>query len=440
MQGWLCGVTSAGNHYQYIYDAEGRLVTTASRPDANCALGTTTLADYVVDQFGRQITEADGSANWRHTNVYADGELLATYDGAGLHYALNDWLGDKRVQALASSTGTTVEETCWNLPFNDGFGCSGTGADATEQHYTGKEHDKYASQLDHLGARSYTGYSARFLSPDPSGLAFANPNFPQSLNLYAYGLNNPLKYTDPSGLDCANGQGMDLGQGGGDLDPCEGYDGSSNSSDPNVQNNCANGCTDQNGLQFNPNSNDSQINGGQDSVNANVDQWDDPAGYTPQENGRGGWYLPGAVNTTGLEEYGFGAGEESSSPALAGGVYSNILHNAASCIGQTLSNNGASLALDAASALVPGEGIAAIAAQAGIGAMSAVASAVTGDTIGALTSIGSTQLSVLGPAAEGAGWRAAGSIVGFGKIVNIGSIGRDLVSTISSYQSCIAGN
>ncbi len=84
MQGWLCGVTSAGNHYQYIYDAEGRLVTTASRPDAQCGLNTTTLADYIVDQFGHPITEADGSAHWRHTNVYADGELLATNDGAPL--------------------------------------------------------------------------------------------------------------------------------------------------------------------------------------------------------------------------------------------------------------------------------------------------------------------------------------------------------------------
>jgi RHS repeat-associated protein len=201
MQGWLCGVTSAGNHYQYIYDAEGRLVTTASRPDAQCGLNTTTLADYIVDQFGRQITEADGSANWRHTNVYANGELLATYDGVGLHYALNDWLGDKRVQALASSTGTTVEETCWNLPFNDGFGCSGTGTDATEQHYTGKEHDKYASQLDHLGARSYTGYSGRFLSPDdPDNDRHLGD--PQSLNLYTYGRNNPLKNIDPDGETC----------------------------------------------------------------------------------------------------------------------------------------------------------------------------------------------------------------------------------------------
>ena len=38
--------------------------------------------------------------------------------------------------------------------------------------------------------------------PDPSGLYFANPLNPQSLNLYNYGLNNPLINIDPTGLDC----------------------------------------------------------------------------------------------------------------------------------------------------------------------------------------------------------------------------------------------
>jgi uncharacterized protein RhaS with RHS repeats len=37
----------------------------------------------------------------------------------------------------------------------------------------------------------------RFLSPDPTGGRLANP---QSLNKYAYVLNNPLIYTDPTGL------------------------------------------------------------------------------------------------------------------------------------------------------------------------------------------------------------------------------------------------
>jgi hypothetical protein len=43
------------------------------------------------------------------------------------------------------------------------------------------------------------------MSPDPSGLAYAHPSNPQSLNLYAYALNNPLKYTDPTGMYCYYG-------------------------------------------------------------------------------------------------------------------------------------------------------------------------------------------------------------------------------------------
>ena len=42
----------------------------------------------------------------------------------------------------------------------------------------------------------------RFLSPDPSQLFYANQVDPQSLNLYTYGRNNPLRNIDPTGLDC----------------------------------------------------------------------------------------------------------------------------------------------------------------------------------------------------------------------------------------------
>jgi hypothetical protein len=42
----------------------------------------------------------------------------------------------------------------------------------------------------------------RFLSPDPSGIAWVNPVNPQSWNLYAYVMNNPLINTDPTGLEC----------------------------------------------------------------------------------------------------------------------------------------------------------------------------------------------------------------------------------------------
>ena len=47
----------------------------------------------------------------------------------------------------------------------------------------------------------------RFMTPDPSGLAFADPTNPQSLNLYSYVLNNPLTNIDPTGLDCVQDNG-----------------------------------------------------------------------------------------------------------------------------------------------------------------------------------------------------------------------------------------
>jgi uncharacterized protein RhaS with RHS repeats len=43
--------------------------------------------------------------------------------------------------------------------------------------------------------------SGRWLSPDPAGLAAADPANPQSWNRYAYVLNNPAAFIDPLGLD-----------------------------------------------------------------------------------------------------------------------------------------------------------------------------------------------------------------------------------------------
>jgi RHS repeat-associated protein len=50
--------------------------------------------------------------------------------------------------------------------------------------------------LDYFGARYFSAAQGRFTSPDPvSGW----PSEPQSWNRYAYGLNNPLRYIDPTG-------------------------------------------------------------------------------------------------------------------------------------------------------------------------------------------------------------------------------------------------
>lgn len=75
----------------------------------------------------------------------------------------------------------------------------------TPNHYkfTGKERDA-ESGLDNFEARYYGSTMGRFMSPDPLGGSLLNP---QSLNKYAYVLNNPLVNTDPTGLYvCAKDQ------------------------------------------------------------------------------------------------------------------------------------------------------------------------------------------------------------------------------------------
>jgi len=65
--------------------------------------------------------------------------------------------------------------------------------------------------LDFFEVRYLSGAQGRFTSPDEP-LTFADPENPQTWNLYAYGLNNPLLYSDPSGHNpCVNGVNPETG-------------------------------------------------------------------------------------------------------------------------------------------------------------------------------------------------------------------------------------
>jgi len=61
--------------------------------------------------------------------------------------------------------------------------------------YTGHEH-LAMFVLVNMNARLYDAAVGRFLSPDPFVQA---PNFSQNFNRYSYCVNNPLKFTDPTG-------------------------------------------------------------------------------------------------------------------------------------------------------------------------------------------------------------------------------------------------
>jgi len=156
--------------------------------------------DYVLGPSGEQAAEVAMDANntmaWAHTNAWAGGKLLATYDPDTLHFYFNDALGTRRVQADYQGV---VEEDCASLPFGDEESCLPT---PSEHLFTGKERDAESGN-DYFGARYYSSAMGRFMSPDWAAKAMPVPyavmGDPQSLNLYAYVRNNPLSRRDLDG-------------------------------------------------------------------------------------------------------------------------------------------------------------------------------------------------------------------------------------------------
>jgi|GEM_PF-1334368 len=205
IDGWqydLAGnVTNDGIH-QYTYDGEGRLSTVDGATKyvydaeghrvAKVQVGGGVISSYVVGPNGEQAAELNGSSQWIHSNIYAEGRLLATYNSSGTHFQLSDALGSRRVQADANGTS---EGTYFNYPFGDGLLTN--GADATEHHFTDKERDA-ESNLDNFGFRYYGSSMGRFMSPDEP-FYDGDQRDPQKLNLYSYVRNNPLNSIDPDG-------------------------------------------------------------------------------------------------------------------------------------------------------------------------------------------------------------------------------------------------
>lgn len=205
-EGRICAVYDrfSGSYIQYLYDADGNRIAKGTVNSLSCdrsSNGFRLTTQDIVGAVGEQVSELDGTGKWLHSNVYAGGQLLATYDSSGLHYNLTDALGTKRKQVLAD---LSADETCSSLPFGNMLDCWGKDDEATEHHFTAKERDAESGN-DYFGARYYASTMGRFISPDPQGNSYADFSNPQSWNMYAYVLNNPFKFTDPTGMYCYYG-------------------------------------------------------------------------------------------------------------------------------------------------------------------------------------------------------------------------------------------
>ncbi len=188
---------------QFAYDAMGHL---SQVPFNGATLG------YVYDDFGRRSLLIDGSvypptfkyflydgvnqvASWVNSSPISD---FNTYlDGLGLDETfLNNSTNES---FLRDALGSTVALTDSNRAVLDqytydpyGNTTDSLGISANPFMYIGREAD--ASGLYYMRASYYSPGIARFMSRDPIGLA-------GGINMYAYAGDDPIDFSDPTGLD-----------------------------------------------------------------------------------------------------------------------------------------------------------------------------------------------------------------------------------------------
>ncbi len=198
---------------EYAYDANGNLTKDLNKGITDIQYNCLNLPSVVTFSDGSTITytyAADGTklktvhkiggttttTDYCGNVIYENGvqKLLLTEEGyvtlsdSKYHYYLKDHQGNNRV--VINQSGT-VEETNHYYPFGGVFASTGN---AQPYKYNGKEYDsKKGLNWYDYGARHYDAVLGRFTTNDPLAEKYFNTG------LYAYCLNNPVRFIDPTG-------------------------------------------------------------------------------------------------------------------------------------------------------------------------------------------------------------------------------------------------
>ncbi len=188
--------TEAGGRLEFAYDANGGRISKRSSDG-----GVT----FYFGKFYEKTLKQDGAIEHRHY-IYAGEKLIAVRyekeDGASvsrrLRYVHHDALGS--VAAITDAAGNLVERLSYT-PFGERRASDWRRRPdrpplLVNRGFTGHEHLDEVG-LVHMNGRIYDPRTGRFLSPDPY---VPSPLAVQSYNRYSYALNNPMKFTDPSGF------------------------------------------------------------------------------------------------------------------------------------------------------------------------------------------------------------------------------------------------
>ena len=166
---------------RYRYDAENRLV----KADGGNVV-------YTYDSANRRVKKTASGVTTYY--VWEGSQVIAEYStgpasGGGLRYHLADMLSTR----LTTNGSGNVVGTQDHYP----FGADANATGEVEKHrFTSYERDAEIGS-DYAINRQYSNLTGRLMRPDPIRGSISNP---QSLNRYTYVWNDPIAFTDPTGL------------------------------------------------------------------------------------------------------------------------------------------------------------------------------------------------------------------------------------------------
>jgi RHS repeat-associated protein len=186
------GAAEPSVHAHYLYDSAGQRVKKLIRRQG----GQIETTVYVDDLFEHHRSVRGTAVSENNTlHVMDDRRRIAlvrigaAFPGDAtppVQYHLGDHLGSSHLVVDASGTWISREDY---TPYGE----TSFGSFARKRYrFAGKERDE-ESGLYYHGARFYAPWLARWVNCDPAGAV-------DGLNVYAYARGNPIRYSDPSGL------------------------------------------------------------------------------------------------------------------------------------------------------------------------------------------------------------------------------------------------
>lgn len=213
-------VINDGSH-AYSYDADGNLVSVDNGATANYVYNalnqrvrTTsdgTIREFVFNSDGQRVSEWSGTSPYGviKGHYYWGSRSLAYYYGGATHFEHQDWIGTERMR---TSYNGSVEAKFTSLPWGDSLQQIKTGgSDTDSNHYAMLDHDA-ETYTEHAQFRQYNSTQSQWMSPDPYTGSY-DFGSPQSLNRYAYVINNPINALDPNGAESVIVDGCNDGTG-----------------------------------------------------------------------------------------------------------------------------------------------------------------------------------------------------------------------------------